>query len=41
MAIQPFYVGHGRKKEQYIGSEKNGKATRWGVYWRNGEWVEE
>ncbi|MGO2673119.1 type I DNA topoisomerase [Psychrobacter celer] len=30
-----------KKKEQYIGSEKNGKATRWGVYWRNGEWVEE
>ena len=30
-----------KKKEQYIGSEKNGKATRWGVYWRNGKWVEE
>lgn len=30
-----------KKKEQYIGSEKNGKATRWGVYWRKGEWVEE
>ncbi|MGP5644609.1 type I DNA topoisomerase [Psychrobacter celer] len=30
-----------KKKEQYIGSEKNGKATRWGLYWRNGEWVEE
>ena len=30
-----------KKKEQYIGSEKNGKATRWGVYWRNGQWVEE
>lgn len=30
-----------KKKEQYIGSEKNGKATRWGVYWRGGEWVEE
>lgn len=30
-----------KKKEQYIGSEKNGKATRWGVYWRNGEWIEE
>ena len=30
-----------KKKEQYIGSEKNGKATRWGIYWRNGEWVEE
>lgn len=32
-----------KKKEQYIGSEnsKTGKATRWGVYWRNGEWVEE
>ena len=30
-----------KKKEQYIGSEKNGKASRWGVYWRNGEWVEE
>ena len=30
-----------KKKEQYIGSEKNGKATRWGVYWRSGEWVEE
>ncbi|MGM8889138.1 hypothetical protein ACS8FD_24630 [Psychrobacter sp. 1U2] len=24
-----------------MGSEKNGKATRWGVYWRKGEWVEE
>lgn len=30
-----------KKKEQYIGSEKNGKATRWGVYWRKDEWVEE
>ncbi|TXD98412.1 type I DNA topoisomerase [Psychrobacter frigidicola] len=30
-----------KKKEQYIGSEKNGKASRWGVYWRKGEWVEE
>ena len=30
-----------KKKEQYIGSEKNGKATRWGLYWRKGEWVEE
>lgn len=30
-----------KKKEQYIGSEKNGKATRWGVYWRKGKWVEE
>ncbi|SUD91635.1 type I DNA topoisomerase [Psychrobacter phenylpyruvicus] len=32
-----------KQKEQYIGSEnlKTGKATRWGVYWRNGEWVEE
>ena len=30
-----------KKKEQYIGSEKNGKVTRWGVYWRKGEWVEE
>ena len=30
-----------KKKEQYIGSEKNGKASRWGLYWRNGEWVEE
>lgn len=32
-----------KKKEQYIGSEnaKTGKATRWGVYWRNGKWVEE
>ena len=30
-----------KKKEQYVGSEKNGKATRWGVYWRKGEWVEE
>lgn len=30
-----------KKKEQYIGSEKNGKATRWGAYWRKGEWVEE
>lgn len=30
-----------KKKEQYIGSEKKGKATRWGVYWRKGEWVEE
>lgn len=32
-----------KKKEQYIGSEslKTNKATRWGVYWRNGEWVEE
>ena len=30
-----------KKKEQYIGSEKNGKATRWGIYWRKGEWVEE
>ena len=30
-----------KKKEQYIGSEKNGKATRWGVYWRKGEWIEE
>ena len=32
-----------KQKEQYIGSEslKTGKATRWGVYWRKGEWVEE
>ncbi len=30
-----------KQKEQYVGSEKNGKATRWGVYWRNGKWVEE
>lgn len=30
-----------KKKEQYVGSEKNGKATRWGVYWRNGKWIEE
>lgn len=32
-----------KQKEQYIGSEslKTGKATRWGVYWRNGEWVEQ
>lgn len=32
-----------KKKEQYIGSEnaKTGKATRWGVYWRNGKWIEE
>lgn len=30
-----------KKKEQYIGSEKNGRASRWGVYWRKGEWVEE
>ncbi|WP_019672570.1 type I DNA topoisomerase [Psychrobacter lutiphocae] len=32
-----------KQKEQYIGSEslKTGKATRWGLYWRNGEWVEQ
>ena len=32
-----------KQKEQYIGSEslKTGKATRWGLYWRKGEWVEE
>ncbi len=30
-----------KNKEQYVGSEKNGKATRWGVYWRNGKWIEE
>lgn len=32
-----------KQKEQYIGSEnaKTGKATRWGLYWRNGKWVEE
>ncbi|WP_296404014.1 type I DNA topoisomerase [Psychrobacter sp.] len=32
-----------KQKEQYIGSEnpKTGKATHWGVYWRNGVWVEE
>lgn len=30
-----------KKKEQYIGSEKNGKASRWGVFWRKGVWVEE
>ena len=30
-----------KKKEQYIGSEKNGKASRWGLFWRKGEWVEE
>ena len=32
-----------KQSEQYVGSEslKTGKATRWGLYWRNGEWVEE
>ena len=32
-----------KQKEQYVGSEnaKTGKATRWGMYWRNGKWVEE
>ncbi len=32
-----------KQKEQYIGSEslKTGKATRWGLYWRQGKWVEE
>ncbi|WP_227429108.1 type I DNA topoisomerase [Psychrobacter sp. I-STPA6b] len=32
-----------KQKEQYVGSEnqKTGKATRWGLYWRKGKWVEE
>lgn len=32
-----------KKAEQYVGSlnTKTNKATRWGVYWRKGEWVEE
>ena len=32
-----------KKKEQYIGYEnaKTGKATRWGMYGRNGKWIEE
>ncbi len=32
-----------KKAEQYVGSlnPKTNKATRWGVYWRKGKWVEE
>lgn len=29
-----------KNKEQYIGSEKEGKATKWAMYYRNGKWQE-
>ena len=30
-----------KNNEQYIGSEKDGKATRFALVWRNGAWVSE
>ncbi len=29
-----------KNSEQYIGSEKDGKATKFALVWRNGEWIE-
>lgn len=37
----PTMVRFSRKnKEQYVGSEANGKATGWAVYYKNGKWQE-
>lgn len=30
-----------KNAEQYVGSEKDGKATRFALVWRNGAWVQE
>lgn len=30
-----------KNAEQYVGSEKDGKATRFALVWRDGKWIEE
>lgn len=38
----PALVKYSRKAaSQYVASEKDGKATKWSLIWKNGQWVEE